>query len=192
MSKWLKFGINCVIVLGRIGIVFAYVLIILPLGNFYPAFKGVLPQHILHSDEFLLLPGKHTVTAAAMQSFPNWPYAILILIGTAILGWALIKHLRALIVILTNLREADYFAITTVSALRQLFIARIAMIVSDVFLASGNQLTRNWFYVVNNGGLMGATWSTAISDFWVSIFFGVIYVAYRYTLTLKTENDLTI
>lgn len=192
MSKWLKFGINCVIVLGRISIVFAYLLIILPLGNFYPAVKGTLSKTILHNDNFLLLPGKHTVTAAAMQSFPSWPYAILILMGSAILVWAIIKHLKALIVILTNLRDADYFAVTTVGALKQLFIARIAMIVGDLFLASGNQLTRSWFFLVNNDGIMGATWSTAISDVWMAIFFGVIYVAYRYTLTLKAENDLTV
>jgi len=192
MSKWLKFGINCIIVLGRISIVFTYLLIILPLSNFYPVIKGTLSKTILHNDNFLLLPGKHTVTTAAMRSFPSWPYAILILIGSAILVWAIIKHLKALIVILTNLRDADYFAITTVGALKQLFIARIAMIIGDLFLASGNQLTRSWFYLVNNDGVMGATWSSAVADVWMAIFFGVIYVAYRYTLTLKAENDLTI
>ena len=192
MSKWLKFGINCIIVLGRISIVFTYLLIILPLSNFYPVIKGTLSKTILHNDNFLLLPGKHTVTTAAMRSFPSWPYAILILIGSAILVWAIIKHLKALIVILTNLRDADYFAVTTVGALKQLFIARIAMIIGDLFLASGNQLTRSWFYLVNNDGVMGATWSSAVADVWMAIFFGVIYVAYRYTLTLKAENDLTI
>ena len=192
MSKWLRFGINCVIVLGRISIVLAYLLIILPLSNFYPAVKGTLSKTILHNDNFLLLPGKHTVTAAAMQSFPSWPYAILILIGSAILVWAIIKHLKALIVILTNLRDADYFAVTTVGALKQLFIARIAMIIGDLFLASGNQLTRSWFFLVNNDGIMGATWSSAVADVWMAIFFGVIYIAYRYALTLKAENDLTI
>jgi len=192
MSKWLKFGINCIIVLGRISIVFTYLLIILPLSNFYPVIKGTLSKTILHNDNFLLLPGKHTVTTAAMRSFPSWPYAILILIGSAILVWAIIKHLKALIVILTNLRDADYFAITTVGALKQLFIARIAMIIGDLFLASGNQLTRSWFYLVNNDGVMGATWSSAVADVWMAIFFGVIFVAYRYTLTLKAENDLTI
>lgn len=192
MSKWLKFGINCIIVLGRISIVFTYLLIILPLSNFYPVIKGTLSKTILHNDNFLLLPGKHTVTTAAMRSFPSWPYAILILIGSAILVWAIIKHLKALIVILTNLRDADYFAVTTVGALKQLFIARIAMIIGDLFLASGNQLTRSWFYLVNNDGVMGATWSSAVADVWMAIFFGVIFVAYRYTLTLKAENDLTI
>ena len=192
MSTWLKLGINGLIVLGRIGIVVAYLLILFPLGYVFSALRRTLPHDILHSQEFLLLPGNHTVTATALQSFPAWPYVLFLFVGTIIFIWAVVKHLKALIVILRNIQQADYFSATNGDALKQMVIARVGIIVSDVFLAGGNQLTRSWLYLVNNNGILSTTWGTIISDTWLAILFGVFYIAYRYTLTFKAENDLTI
>lgn len=192
MSKWLNWGINCLIVFFRFGIVAAYVMLIYPLSDLLLTFQRKLPQNIMHSDDFLRLPGQNTVTAGAIQSFPSWPYAILILIGTLIFIWAMIKNLKSLIIILKNIQQADYFSITNEKALKQLVIANVVIIVSDLFLAGGNQLTRSWFYLINNEGILSSTWGTIVSDVWHAIILGVIYVVYHYALTLKTENDLTI
>jgi len=192
MSKWLNWGINCLIVFFRFGIVATYAMLIYPLSDLLLTFQRELPQNIMHSDDFLRLPGQNTVTAGAIQSFPSWPYAILILIGTLISVWAMIKNLKSLVIILKNIQQADYFSITNEKALKQLVIANVAMIVGDLFLAGGNQLTRSWFYLIGNTGILASTWSTVASDAWHAITLGIIYLIYHYTLTLKTENDLTI
>ena len=191
MSKWLSAGLNAIMIFGNIAVFFMYLCFIVPFYYLYEAISGRIVNSILTGDDFLLTPGRHVISAAVMQSFPSWPYAILMAIGVAINVWAGIKFLRALLEILENIDQQHYFSTENVGSLKTMVMAQLVMVVADVFMASGNQLSSSWFFRINNG-VASATWPTCFDDLFVAIALGAIYVTYQHAMDIKAENDLTV
>nr|WP_270320528.1 hypothetical protein [Levilactobacillus brevis] len=74
---------------------------------------------------------------------------------------------------------------------KTMVMAQLVMVVADVFMASGNQLSSSWFFRINNG-VASATWPTCFDDLFVAIALGAIYVSYQHAMAIKAENDLTV
>lgn len=191
MSKWLKFGINTVVFFSYIGIAIGYLVFLFPIGYLFEAFQNSTAHAILSSDNFLRLANNHQATLAAVNSFPSWPYALLMSVGLILMAWAGIKSLTALIRLLNNIVAQEYFSASNEKALRTIFKMQLVTFVSDLFFASGNQLTRSWLLRVNHG-MSPETWSDCIQDIYVIIFLAAIYETYRHAMRMKTENDLTV
>lgn len=191
MSKWLKFGINTVVVLSQIGILVAYLIFLVPIGYLVEAFNHDTAQVILNNDNFLRLSTNQQPSLAAVKSFPEWPYALIMAVGIVLLAWSSIKLLKALVKLLNNIVAQDYFSNSNELALKSIFQAQLIAFVSDCFVASGNQLTRSWLLRVNNGE-SPETWQNCFGDVFMLIILAAIYETYRHAMRVKTENDLTI
>jgi len=191
MSKWLKFGINTAVVFSQIGILIAYCTFLFPIGYLVHAFQNNTAQSILNDDGFLRLANNHQPTLAAIRSFPNWPYALIMSIGIILFAIASIKFLSALVKLLNNLVAQDYFSLSNELALKAILSSQVIVLVSDLFTASANQLTRSWLLRVNNSGA-SETWIDCFHDTFIIIMLAAIYETYRHAMRVKAENDLTV
>lgn len=188
MTKSLKFGLNTIIVLGYLGIAIGYFLFLTPLTFIIHAVHNNTAQTILNSQTFLSLPSQHQVTATAINSFPNWPYAMIMSIGIIITVWSLIIGLKALTKILDHISDQNYLSQANLGEIKQLIIAQIAAILGDLFLASGNQLTQSWLHRVNVDVLFQSTWANVVADGGILIILAAIYVTYQYAITHQASS----
>ena len=191
MSKWLKLGINVVIMFFRFGIVAGYVTLIYPIIYLADAFQNRTTHVILTSSDFLRFSSNHQATLGAVKSFPSWPYALLMALGIVLSVWASIKLFKALIKLLTNIRDQDYFSTSNELALTAIIKAQIVMLLGDLLVAGGNQLSQSWLLRVNNGAF-SETWETCFHDAFLIIMLAAIYETYRHAMRVKAENDLTV
>lgn len=191
MSKWLKLGINVVIMFFRFGIVAGYVMLIYPIIYLADAFQNRTTHVILNSSDFLRFSSNRQATLGAVQSFPSWPYALIMSVGIILSVWATINLFRALIKLLSNIRDQDYFSTSNELALITIIKAQVMMLLGDLLFASGNQLSQSWLLRVNTGAF-SETWETCFHDAFLIIMLAAIYETYRHAMRVKAENDLTV
>lgn len=191
MSKWLKFGINAVVVVLQIGIFFSYLVFLYPIGYLIHAFHNNTAHVILNNETFLRLFNNQQPTLAAVHSFPNWLYAILMSIGTILFALASIRFLKALIKLLNNIVKQAYFSFSNEQALQDMLGAQVISLLGNLCIASGNQITRSWLLRVNNGPA-SAEWADCFNDIFAIIILATIYETYRHAMSVKAENDLTV
>ncbi len=191
MSKWLKVGINVVVILANFIIVAASVGFLWPIGYLYWGVKGNVARSVWANESFLRYSGSHRPTASTIASFPNWPYVLLMAIGGAIMMGAAIWFCLTLRKLLKNLAAADYFSMANVELVRKLVYAECYMVLSNSLIAGGNQITSTWLDGYNNG-VLAQTWSDVADSLVGVVVLEVIYVMYSRAMAIKTENDLTV
>jgi len=190
MPKWVRFFTNLMIVIVQISILIAYAGFLWSLGYLYEGYHGDVAQAVLDSDDFLRYSAHH-VTAGAMASFPGWPYVLLMAVGSAIGIGASIMFAKAMVKLLNNMVEEDYFSQNNIAAVKRLVVSQCYVVIGDFFIAGGNQLTSSWLRGYNNGAFP-QTWTDTIDAIGLLIVLKVISVIYERAMTMKVENDLTV
>ncbi|WP_225418183.1 DUF2975 domain-containing protein [Levilactobacillus mulengensis] len=191
MSKWLKIGINVLIMFLRFGIVAGYFMLIYPIIYLADAFQNHTTHAILNGSDFLRFSNNQQATLGAVKRFPSWPYALIMSVGVVLTVWATIKLLKALIKLLSNIRDQNYFSTSNELALITIIKAQVMMLLGDLLFASGNQLSQSWLLRVNTG-VFSETWETCFHDVFQIIMLAAIYETYRHAMRVKAENDLTV
>jgi len=191
MSKWLKIGINVLIMCLRFGIVASYFMLLYPVIYLADAFQNRTTHAILNGSDFLRFSSNQQATLGAVKSFPSWPYALIMSVGVVLTVWATIKLLKALIKLLSNIHDQDYFSTSNELALTTIIKAQVMMLMGDLLFANGNQLSQSWLLRVNTGAF-SETWETCFHDIFIIIMLAAIYETYRHAMRVKAENDLTV
>lgn len=191
MPKILNFTLFVLSLLARLSFALTWFCFLIPICLVVQALKGTVTTNILQNDNFLVVSAHLHLQQTTIEHFPQYLYAGLMSVGAVLAVIGALYGLKALIKILMNIRQRQYFSDENRRLLWTFIVAQFYALAADPFIAGANQLARTYLGRVNTGYFDG-TWEDIYADLVALAIIGTIYILFCSATKIKREAELTI